>query len=228
MVRPLQTYRIISLIAFTLLVIAFILLLLVGLSSTIIKPIYLILVKSVVDVQPPQNVATELRFGVWGFCASSPRDHSSMDGECFGPQLGYTVPPSVRELAGLPDTAINAIETSLRLILVLHPVAAGLAFLTFISSLFLASHAISILTLFLAIITGLVTAVVFGIDLSLGFVVRDGLAINPDFKFIVQFGDGVWMMLGALILTWLAVIFLSARACYCCGVRRKDLGEEKF
>lgn len=142
-----------------------------------------------------------------------------MDGECFGPQLGYTVPPSVRELAGLPEAAINAIETSLRLILVLHPVAAGLAFLTFISSLFLASHAISILTLFLAIITGLVTAVVFGIDLSLGFVVRDGLAINPDFKFIVQFGDGVWMMLGALILTWLAVIFLSARACYCCGVR---------
>jgi hypothetical protein len=70
MIRPLQAYRIVSLIAFTLLVAAFILLLLVGLSLTIIKPIYLILVKSALNVQPPTNAATELRFGVWGFCAS--------------------------------------------------------------------------------------------------------------------------------------------------------------
>jgi hypothetical protein len=148
-----------------------------------------------------------------------PSLNTTIDGECFGPQLGYTVPASVRELAGLPDAVINAVETSLRLILVLHPIAAGVALLTFISSLFLASHAISILTLFLAIITGIITTVVFGIDLALGIVVRDGLAVDQDFKFDVEYGDGFWMVLIAMILTWLAVVFLSARACYCCGVR---------
>jgi hypothetical protein len=69
MVKPLQAYRIISIIAFTLLLTTCILLLLVGLSLTIIKPIYLINVKSTSNVSPPTTIATQLRFGVWGVCA---------------------------------------------------------------------------------------------------------------------------------------------------------------
>lgn len=75
------------------------------------------------------------------------------------------------------------------------------------------------MTLFLAIISGIVTTIVFGIDLALGIVARNELAQIQDLKFEVVFGNGFWMVLVAVIAIWLAVVFLSARACYCCGVR---------
>lgn len=140
-------------------------------------------------------------------------------GVCFGPELGYTVPEEIRALIGIPASAINAAETTLRVVLVLHPVAAGLAFVTFLSALFLASHAVSIVTLFLAIVTGLLSTIVFAIDLALVLVVKAGIKKAQGLSFTVQFGDGVWMVLAAVISTWIAVGFLSARACYCCGVR---------
>ncbi len=48
---------------------------------------------------------------------------------------------------------------------------------------------------------------------------RKGIAAAQDLKFAAEFGDGVWMVLAAVLSTWIAVGFLSARACYCCGVR---------
>lgn len=50
---------------------SFVLLLLVSLSLPIIKALYIVKVSSIPSVsQPPTNIATELRFGVWGFCAN--------------------------------------------------------------------------------------------------------------------------------------------------------------
>jgi hypothetical protein len=145
--------------------------------------------------------------------------NNTNNGLCFGPQLGYTVPPDIRSLINVSDGVVNAVETSLRVILVLHPVAAGLAFITFITSLFLASHAVSILTLFLAIIAGILGTIVFGIDLALGIIVRNEIKTFEQFQLEVEFGNGVWMVLVGVALTWITVVLLSARACYCCGVR---------
>ncbi|KAF9450093.1 hypothetical protein P691DRAFT_798552 [Macrolepiota fuliginosa MF-IS2] len=222
MVRPLQTYRTISIIAFTLLLIACILLLLVGLSLPIIKPIYLLILESTAKGQPVTSIATQLRFGVWGVCASSLLNTPTwLTGKslCFGPQLGYTVPPEIRSLINISSGVVNAVEISLRVILVLHPVAAGLAFITFISSLFLASHAVSIFTLFSAIVTALLGTIVLAVDLALVLVARSEVKKLQDIKFDVKFGGGVWMVLVAVVLTWASVVLLSARACYCCGVR---------
>jgi hypothetical protein len=55
--------------SFILLVAAFILLLLVAVSLPILKPVYLLGVKSTSIGQPMTSNATELRFGVWGVCA---------------------------------------------------------------------------------------------------------------------------------------------------------------
>jgi hypothetical protein len=68
--KPLARYRFISFLTCALLAIAFILFLLVSLSLTIIKPIYLFSFRSTAPVNQPLSIATELRFGIWGVCAS--------------------------------------------------------------------------------------------------------------------------------------------------------------
>lgn len=68
--RPLAAYRLISTISFLCLLGAFILMLLVALSLPIIKAIYLLEVQAVTTDQPATSIATELRFGVWGVCAT--------------------------------------------------------------------------------------------------------------------------------------------------------------
>lgn len=142
------------------------------------------------------------------------------NGVCFGPQLGYDIPTNITDLVGVSPSLVQAVEHSLLIILVLHPVAAGLSFIGFIFSLFLGSHSIAIITLITAILTGIVGSVVLAIDLALVIVVRKEIADLPDYHLDVEWGNGTWMVLAAVIATWLAVLFLSARACYCCGVRK--------
>jgi hypothetical protein len=144
-------------------------------------------------------------------------------GECFGPKLGYTVPPDIIDQAsraGISSSVVDLLLHGLVVLLVLHPVAAGLSFLTFINSLFLGSHAVSIVALILSIITALVSTIVFAIDLALVLVAKSKVKSISVGNFEVNWGNAVWMVLAATILTWIAVILLSARACYCCGIRR--------
>jgi hypothetical protein len=68
--KPLAGHRIVSTFSFLLLVATFLLLLLVGLSLPILKSVYVLSVKATPSNQPQSSVATQLKFGVWGFCAS--------------------------------------------------------------------------------------------------------------------------------------------------------------
>jgi hypothetical protein len=218
--KPLSAYRIISLTSCILHFVAFLLFLLVGLSLPIIKPIFLFSIRSTLIVQQPLSIATKLRFGVWGFCASGQLNPNSET--CFGPKLGYNV-SSIIDLneAGISQTIVNVIQTALSVVLVLHPLSAGLAFLSLLFSLFLTSHAFSILTLILTIINALVSTVSMAIDLALVLVARSRLPSLGTFSIAIDFGNGVWMTVVGVILTWIGVILLSARACYCLGVRRR-------
>ncbi|KAF8911538.1 hypothetical protein CPB84DRAFT_1842039 [Gymnopilus junonius] len=221
--RPLSRYRIISLVACVSLFVSFLLFLLVSLSLTIIKPIDLLVLRSTVIPTEPTTVATELRFGVWGVCASGALDPATLlnPGLCFGPQLGYTVPSYVATDVGISPSLISIVQKAILTILILHPIVAGLSTIAFLFSLFLASHVFSIFALIFTIITSLVATVTFAADLALVLVARQELAnINGTIFLSVDFGNGVWMILTATILQWFAVVALSARACYCLGVRR--------
>ncbi|KAJ6584926.1 actin cortical patch SUR7/pH-response regulator pali [Mycena capillaripes] len=221
--RPLAAYRLLSYICIGLLFTAFLLSLLVGISLPIIKPIYLLRFYSTRTGQPETSIATELRFGVWGVCASSALDQPTAfgnNGQCYGPRLGYVVPDSIIALTGLSTSLVDDVLQGLLVVLVLHPIAAGLSLATLVCSLFLASHTLSILALVLALITALVSSVVFAIDLALVIVAKSQVSQLQELQFAIQWGNAPWMGLAAVILTWLAVIALSARACYCFGVRR--------
>ncbi|KAF5357366.1 hypothetical protein D9758_005901 [Tetrapyrgos nigripes] len=219
--KPLRAYRTISFITLFLLLAAFLLLLLVGLSLTIIKPIYIMELTATSRGQPATSLFTRARFGVWGLCLTSVLDTN--DRLCFGPRLGYNdvIPDQLISLIGISPSTIRTALQGLFVVLILHLVAAGTSLLSLFFSLFLASHAATIISLIFTIITSLLASVVFAVDLVIAITARDRIPDLTNNGFTVNTGNAVWMVLGAVIASWLAVIFLSARACYCCGVRRK-------
>ncbi|KAG9312184.1 hypothetical protein JVU11DRAFT_7481 [Chiua virens] len=225
--RPLQAHVVVSLTTFAIFLTAFLLFILVGLSLTITPSIYIIKVSALNSVDPISNAATTLYFGVWGVCADNTFDPSITDGLCYGPQLGYTIPTSLLAAAGLSTSLANIAETALLLLLSLHLVAAGLSTVIFILSFFLHVHAVAIIALILAIVTAIVGSVVFAADVALVVEVKNNInSLASGVSFSVDFGNGVWMILVAMVLTWVAVVVLSARACYCCGVRPPEDSEE--
>ncbi|THH33033.1 hypothetical protein EUX98_g1145 [Antrodiella citrinella] len=223
--RPLAQYRCVSITASLFLLFAFALYLLVALSVPIIKPIYLFIFDfNTQPSQPATSIATDLRFGVWGFCASSVLDLPTIftnNGECTAPHLGYVVPPDVLALTGYPQIADVVLE-ALTVLLVLHPVCAGMAFLCMFTSLFLASPCMAVTSLIISIFTAIVGSVTLAADLALEIEARDKVGPLTNNAVTVGWGNGVWMILAAVVLTWISVILLSAVACSCCGYRRRS------
>jgi hypothetical protein len=227
---------------------AFLLFLLVALSLPIIKPIYVLEISAnIAEIET--SVATQLRFGVWGFCASrfasplfSTSRHrlcllllakrseeadrtilycSKLKGsttECVGPKLGYTLNPQTIAAITNDTNLVNVILNGLTILLVLHPVAAGLALLTLlpaIASCFVYHKLPWIISLVLSVPTAIVSSIVFSADLALVIVARDKIKSDSILHFSVDFGNGVWMVLVSTLFTWIAMVLLSARVCPC-------------
>lgn len=204
---------------------AFVLYLLPALSLPIIKAIYLLQINFATPAnQPATDVATNLRFGVWGFCASSVLDLPTIftnDGECTAPKLGYDIPADVLALTGFPPGVSQDILDALKILLVLHPIAAGLAFVTFFFAIFLRSQFMTILALIVAVVTAIVGSVALAADLALIIVAKNKIQQEVGSLLAVTFGNAVWMVVAAVALSWIGVITLSAIACRCCGIRRR-------
>lgn len=215
--RPLQKHRTIGIASFVIFFTAFLLFLLVGLSLTITPSIYLVKISSGNTAVPTSNAATTLEFGVWGVCGKS----ALGTGQCYGPQLGYTVPQSILSILGLSQQIATAAEKTILTLLVLHLVSAALSTIVFVLALYLHSHAAAIIALIVAVVTALLTSFILAMDVVLIVLLKDNMNIVvTGLKFDVEFGNAVWMILTAVLLTWFAVVMLSARACYCFGVRR--------
>ncbi|KAI9465928.1 actin cortical patch SUR7/pH-response regulator pali [Lactarius psammicola] len=203
---------------------AFLLFLLVALSLPIIKSIYLLQLEGITSPsQPATSVGTRLRFGVWGFCATSVLSGST--GECIGPQLGYSIDPQTIAVVTDEQNLADLILKGLTFLLVLHPVAAGLALLTLLpvtASCFVYHHLPWIISLVLSVPTAIVSTVVFGADLALVIVAKNKVKDNSTLNVSIDFGNGVWMVLVSALFTWIAMVLLAARVCRCCGFGRKD------
>ncbi|KAI0300471.1 actin cortical patch SUR7/pH-response regulator pali, partial [Multifurca ochricompacta] len=206
---------------------AFVLFLFVALSLPIIKSVYLLQIDgNTSPTLPKTSIGTELRFGVWGFCATSALNKPtpvSNTGECIGPQLGYTIDPqTIAVVTNEPDLA-NLVLKGLTILLVLHPVAAGLALLTLIpviASCCVYHFAPWIISLVLSVATAIVSTIVFAADLALVIVARDKVKHQSTVNVSISFGNGVWMVLVSTVFTWMAMLLLAARVCRCCGFGR--------
>ena len=214
---PLVRYLGISLTTCAIFLASFILFLLVGLSLTIIKPIYIFRIQFQTNPnQPVTSIATDLRSGVWGVCAYSQLNTV----QCIGPMLGYTIPDAIANFTGFP-AIVNEVAKGLTVLLVLHLVAAGLAFVVLFTSLFLESHTMCIISLVISALTMLVGAVVFGIDLALILVGKYKIRPLTEFNYTLSWGAGPWMVFAGVVLSFVGMNFMSIVVCECCGAGRE-------
>jgi hypothetical protein len=198
----------------TLLFIAFLLLLLVSLSVPIIHSIYLLDVKAAVATGFGNIGAnSDIRFGVWGYCISAIRETGfgisrTQAGRCSPKKLGYTFDSTLLDVTGLDDLG-NVIVHGLTLVLILHPIACVLTFITFLVSL----HAVarvhrvtSFITTGIGIFAAILTTIVFLIDVILVAVARSRIRNASDGAITITWGNAVWMTLGATIALWAACV----------------------
>lgn len=208
---------------------AWVLLLLVSLSLPIIKPIYILEVDAKVAPTVQTSIATSIRFGVWGMCLGFYRfgaDGATWDdaGSCSSPRLGYTIDDAVLQLTGQVDLAKVALK-ALMGVLILHPIACGLVFLSLIASLITTWNpvrALNVISLIAVILSAVAATIVFVIDVVLIPIARQKVEEATKNALTVAFGNAAWMTLGAVVALWLGVIGASIVACGCfgCGKRR--------
>jgi len=140
------------------------------------------------------------------------------NGECVGPQLGYTIDPTFIAGATNEPELADLILKVLTILLVLHPIAAGLAFLTALpvaASCCVFHRAPWIISLVLSIATAIMSTIVFAADLALVLVARHKLKEQSTFNVTIDFGNGIWIVLVSMLFTWIALFLLSARVCGC-------------
>ncbi|TFK42679.1 actin cortical patch SUR7/pH-response regulator pali [Crucibulum laeve] len=220
-------------IAPLLIFIAFILLLLVSLSAPIIKSIFLFrLAANVSSGLLNSNANGKVNFGVWGYCVSAIQVSvagfdRSRGAQCSGTHLGYTIDETIASVLNADDIR-NVLSRTTTAALVIHPIACGLTFLTFIISLFIlrrgsngTSRLPSLLTLGVGLTAALLTTVVFLIDVIFVAVVRHRVRDASDGNLTLTWGNAVWMTLGATVALWLAMVGACAGVCACGGRNRR-------
>ncbi|KAG9084443.1 hypothetical protein FS749_005232 [Ceratobasidium sp. UAMH 11750] len=205
------------------------LLFLVSLSLPIIKPIYILEVKAKNPPTIQTSVATSIRFGVWGMCLGAYKFNQSgakwdNTGMCTPPRLGYTVDDAVLQLTGQVGLAKIALK-ALMGILVLHPIACGLVFLSLVTSLITTwnpKRALNVVSLLGVILAAVAATIVSVIDIVLIPIARTKVEEATKGSLTVVFGNATWMTVAAAGVLWLGVIGASVIACGCfgCGRRR--------
>ncbi|KAF9532270.1 actin cortical patch SUR7/pH-response regulator pali [Crepidotus variabilis] len=206
--------------------IAFILLLLVSLSAPIIKSIYLFKLSAIVSAGSSVFSAKangQVDFGVWGYCVSAitvavAGINRNTAAQCSPKHLGYTFDSTVAHALNA-DEIEHVISKTSTAALVLHPIAAALAFLTLLSSLFIlrrgsngTSRLPSFCTLGVGLVATILTTIIFLIDVILVAVVRKRVKNVSDGALSLNWGNAVWLTLGATVALWLAMLGS------CCGI----------
>ncbi|KAG7086731.1 hypothetical protein E1B28_002664 [Marasmius oreades] len=146
-----------------------------------------------------------IRFGIFGFTGSRT-------------QLGYNFDPTT---LGFDGTKLNtAIIHNLTMVLILHPIAAGLAGLAVLFGLCGAGYhrAGTVIMTLLSGLAALVTLVVWVIDMVLFGIARSRFREQG---IPAQYGNGNWLVLGALVAL---VLSFCASACGIFGSYHKRRG----
>ncbi|KAJ3994066.1 pali-domain-containing protein, partial [Lentinula boryana] len=211
-----------------LLFIAFLLLLLVTLSVPIIKTIYLFTLTASVS-SLLESASSSVKFGVWGYCISGVNV-----GSVPPTHLGYTVDSTVASALNLDSNElVHVVSETTTAALVLHPIACGLTFLTLLVSLFMLRRGSngtvrlpSLITLGVGILATLLTTIIFLIDVIVVAVIRNGVKDDTNGVVTLNWGNAVWMALGATLALWLAMLGTCGGVCACGARYRRNT--EKF
>jgi len=213
--------------------VAFLLLLLVTLSTPIIKSIWLFdivaqanLGEGVLGASTALgSVHDTVKFGIFGWCSSAVAVkvltfNYAKPAVCSPRHLGFTVSPELEQALSAVNEAqlVSTIQKALSVVLILHPIACAITFLALLFSILAILLRKTRLWDLLATGTGIVAAVlssiVFIIDIVFCAIAKSKLHTKTQGIATVNWGNAVWLTLVAAILTWIAIVGA------CCGVIR--------
>ncbi|CAE6477190.1 unnamed protein product [Rhizoctonia solani] len=197
--------------------VGFCLLLLVSLSTPIIKTISIFSIKggNFWAKSIGTSVSGNVEFGVWGYCVS--RANALFLGfnvwqteYCTQMRLGYDINTRLLEFLGLTDHK-NIITYTLLFVLALHPIACGLAFLALLFTLMLQLPCrppkfISTMALVSLNLSAIVTTIVLAIDLTIITNARNKASAVTKAKVEISYGNVPLIMCGAMVALWAASI----------------------
>lgn len=154
------------------------------------------------------SAGSETTFGAFGFCRNVNADNSG----CSSSTIKYAVSGANGALNTWPYDNDNI--NNLTGALILHPIAAGVAFLAFLVAL--CSDRLGYLfSSFLAFIAFLIALVAMVIDFALFAILRN--RVNDNTNATASFGNAIWITLAAVIVLLLS----SFIVCFgCCSSRR--------
>ena len=141
------------------------------------------------------------------------------DGDCSSPRLGYEVSEAILALTGQPQLLAIVLK-ALIVILVLHPICAGLTLLALLLALVSFVHAFAIISLILTIIAAILASICAAIDIAVVAVARSKVGDITQFDFAINWGNAPWMTLVAAVILWIVIILQSATVCGCCAYSR--------
>ncbi|KAH7340808.1 actin cortical patch SUR7/pH-response regulator pali [Rhizoctonia solani] len=198
----------------------FLLLLLVSLSIPIIKTISVLNIATNLQAGfTNTGISGGVKFGLWGYCVSEISAsiigiNQSRPGYCSRKRLGYDIDNQLLELLGL-DNLNDILSRGLTFVLVLHPIACGLAFLALLFALMLLfrpARLASAMALIFSVLAAIVATVAFAIDVALTTVAKNKVSDATDGNLKVTYGAVPWMTLGAMVALWAATVGA------CCGI----------
>ncbi|CAE6446894.1 unnamed protein product [Rhizoctonia solani] len=195
----------------------FTLLLLVSLSTPIIKTISLLSVKGgdfrATFIGP--IISGDIEFGVWGYCVSEAKAlflgfNVWETKHCTRIGLRYDIDNRLLDFLGLANHK-NTITYALMFILGLHPTACGLALLALLFALMLQlpcrpPNLITTLTWVFLTLSTIATTISLAIDMTIINSARYKASTTTDSKVEISYGNVIWMMCGATIALWTAAI----------------------
>ncbi|KIJ68985.1 hypothetical protein HYDPIDRAFT_105535 [Hydnomerulius pinastri MD-312] len=204
-----------------LLFVAFLLLLLVSLSVPIIKSIFLFrLVLQESSGLLSVDASGSATFGVWGYCLSALQVSAlglgeSTEAECSRVKLGYTFDSTVTDALHV-SSITNAISEATTGTLVLHLIACGLTFITLgVTTIFFFTRRrkareispcvpSTVLIPIATTAATIITLIVFLFDVGVVAAVRHDVSKDSEGLLTLSWGNGVWMVLVAAIMSAIA------------------------
>jgi len=134
--------------------------------------------------------------------------------------VGYKIPQTIINISGYPQLA-EAVLEGLTVLLILHPIVAALSFIGASTSLFLDTHAMLIISLVSTTLNSFLSSIVLAADLAIIIIAKDRIPGLTGGNFDIEWGNGTWMVLIGVVLSWLGVVLLSIPVCGCCGVSER-------
>jgi hypothetical protein len=199
-----------------------ILLLITTISAPVINDISLLKV-TLTNRSDVRN--SSVTFGTFGHCVLDVAPSSTDQDYCTGKHIGYNPAEIMAKIDGtIFNTASTDTSKALTRVMVLHPIATGLAFIAFLLALG-AGVCGAVLAAIMSTITFIIVVVALACDFTLFGIIKNH--VNHDGSGShAKFGPGIWTILAALITLFFGT-FVVLFTCFSARLHsRRDRGSK--